>query len=133
MADELAVEDFPRNIHQLEDHGVAHSIVDRGAFFARVNQVATSQTSKLLRNGRLIGFQQRLQFIHALFTTTQMFQNCQARRVSEGLKEVGFKGVKRLIQEQTLSCIHVYNLIFKYKHICPPDKIGDAPNDHNRG
>ena len=99
MVDKLTVENFPRDIHQLKDHGVADGIVDRRAFFARINQIAIAQACELLRDGGLIGLQQCLQFIHAALAVTQMIEDCQPCWMGECFEKVSFESVDRLIHK----------------------------------
>lgn len=99
VADELTVENFPRDIHQLKDHRVAYGIVDRRAFFARINQIAIPQACELLRDGGLIGLQQRLQFIYAALTITQMIEDCQSCWMGECFEKVSFEGMDSLIHK----------------------------------
>jgi hypothetical protein len=104
MADELAVKNLPRHIHQLEDHGVSHGVINRCAFFARVHKIAISQPRKLLRNGGLVSAQQRLEFIHASFTRAQVIQDRQPRWMRQRFEELGFEFVDRLIHALTFVC-----------------------------
>lgn len=97
MADELAVEDFAGDIHQLKDHGVAYGVIDRCAFFATIDEVAGAQAGKLLRNGGLVGIEKRLEFIHALFAGAQVFQDRQSRGVCQSFEELGLEDVNRLV------------------------------------
>jgi hypothetical protein len=102
--DQLIVEDLTRNIEQAKDRRISHAIEDGRAFFSTLHNATVAQHRKLLRDGRLIASQERLEFIHAALAVPEMIEDGEPHRMPQRFEEFRFEAANRIIHIEVLWC-----------------------------
>jgi hypothetical protein len=69
--DQMVVKDRSGEVEQLQDHRVAHPVVDGGAFLAVVDKPAGAEDPKLARDILLLQAKELLELCHAALSVAQ--------------------------------------------------------------
>jgi hypothetical protein len=90
-ADEVIVEDPPRDVEQVRDQGVAYGVPHADAILASVDDVVAPQDSQLLRDQWLFRAKSLVQLLYVLFAVDQEFQDPNAKGMRERSEERGLE------------------------------------------
>src|SRR5215813_8408511 len=91
---ELVVEDPSSDVEQITDERVADLVPHRRPLLAGGHDVLGTQDRELLRDGRLIEPQARLQLLDAPLARAQDLEDPDSDRVGQRLEELGFEGLE---------------------------------------
>ncbi len=103
-ADEVVVEDPPRDAQEFRDQRITHGVPDVDAFLAAGHDVVGAQDGELLRYDGLLDTERVLQLLNALLA------------VHEDLEDLDPNGMRERLEERCLECLKFLGGDTRHKH-----------------
>jgi len=94
-ADELIVEDLPRDGEQLLHGRVAQGVPDGRPFLPRRHDILRPEHGELLRDHRLLDSQRVLELLNSPSASRKDFQHTDPQGMTQGFEEFGLKDLQR--------------------------------------